>query len=43
LKENTQQMELLSSAALRAGFVGGVLVDYPNSAKAKKYLSLILK
>lgn len=35
--ENVQQMELLTAAAMRAGFSGGLLVDYPNSAKAKKY------
>ena len=34
--ENPEQVELLTSAALRAGFTGGLLVDYPNSAKAKK-------
>jgi len=39
--ENTQQVELLTSAALRAGFIGGVLVDYPNSAKAKKYFLVL--
>lgn len=39
--ENTQQVELLSSAALRAGFSGGLLVDYPNSAKAKKYFLVL--
>jgi 18S rRNA (guanine1575-N7)-methyltransferase len=31
------QMELIASAAMRAGFSGGLLVDFPNSAKAKKY------
>jgi 18S rRNA (guanine1575-N7)-methyltransferase len=35
--ENSQQVELLTSSALKAGFTGGVLIDYPNSAKAKKY------
>ena len=35
--ETPAQMELITSAALRAGFTGGVLVDYPNSAKAKKF------
>lgn len=39
--ENTMQLELLTSAALRSGFVGGVLVDYPNSAKAKKYFLVL--
>eukprot|EP01123_Difflugia_compressa_P009880 TRINITY_DN3427_c0_g1_i1.p1 TRINITY_DN3427_c0_g1~~TRINITY_DN3427_c0_g1_i1.p1 ORF type:complete len:298 (-),score=62.55 TRINITY_DN3427_c0_g1_i1:84-941(-) len=39
--ENTQQVELLTSAAIRAGFTGGLLIDYPNSAKAKKYFLVL--
>jgi len=39
--ENTKQMELLTTAAMKAGFTGGVLVDYPNSAKAKKYFLVL--
>jgi len=39
--ENTQQMELLTTSALKSGFTGGVLVDYPNSAKAKKYFLVL--
>lgn len=35
--ENAIQIELLTASAMRAGFSGGLLVDYPNSAKAKKY------
>ncbi|CAN8076896.1 unnamed protein product [Agarophyton chilense] len=35
--ENVAQTELLVASAMRAGFSGGLLVDYPNSAKAKKY------
>lgn len=35
--ESSQQLDLITSAAMRAGFSGGLLVDYPNSAKAKKY------
>lgn len=35
--ETSQQMDLITSSALRAGFTGGVVIDYPNSAKAKKY------
>jgi len=35
--ENSHQIELLSSAAMKAGFTGGLLVDFPNSTKAKKY------
>jgi len=30
-------MELIMYQATRAGFSGGVVIDYPNSAKAKKY------
>ena len=29
-------MELITHQAMRAGFTGGVVVDYPNSTKAKK-------
>lgn len=39
--ENPQQMEMISSAAMRSGFGGGILVDYPNSTKAKKYYLLL--
>lgn len=35
--ENSAQMELITNCALTAGFTGGLVVDYPNSAKAKKY------
>ena len=31
------QSELIVSSAMKAGFTGGIVVDYPNSAKAKKY------
>ena len=34
--ESHQQIELMTHQALRAGFTGGVVVDYPNSTKAKK-------
>lgn len=30
------QLELITTQAIKAGFTGGVVVDYPNSAKAKK-------
>eukprot|EP00808_Paulinella_micropora_P005928 g24606.t1 len=30
-------MTLITQAAMRAGFSGGLVVDYPNSTKAKKY------
>ncbi|XP_059549441.1 probable 18S rRNA (guanine-N(7))-methyltransferase [Myotis daubentonii] len=35
--ENSEQLELITTQAIRAGFTGGVVVDYPNSAKAKKF------
>uniref|UniRef100_A0A8C9EP31 18S rRNA (guanine-N(7))-methyltransferase n=1 Tax=Pavo cristatus TaxID=9049 RepID=A0A8C9EP31_PAVCR len=34
--ENSEQLELITAQAMRAGFTGGMVVDYPNSAKAKK-------
>jgi len=34
--ENSQQCELITSQAMRAGFYGGLVVDFPNSSKAKK-------
>ena len=34
--ENPQQMELVTAQAMRSGFTGGIVVDYPNSSKAKK-------
>jgi len=35
--ETPQQMELITNSAMSCGFTGGVVVDYPNSAKAKKF------
>ncbi|XP_024543964.1 18S rRNA (guanine-N(7))-methyltransferase RID2 isoform X2 [Selaginella moellendorffii] len=35
--ENTVQLELITSAAMRCGFSGGLVVDYPHSSRAKKY------
>ncbi|CAD8056450.1 unnamed protein product [Paramecium sonneborni] len=40
--ENNEQINMITSAALRAGFSGDIVVDYPNSAKAKK-LYLVLQ
>lgn len=34
--ENASQVELLMSQAVRAGFTGGLVIDYPNSTRAKK-------
>ncbi|KAG9284245.1 hypothetical protein G9A89_002055 [Geosiphon pyriformis] len=35
--ENDAQCELIMNVAMRCGFEGGMLIDYPNSRKAKKY------
>ncbi|XP_061073353.1 probable 18S rRNA (guanine-N(7))-methyltransferase [Conger conger] len=35
--ENSEQLELITSQAMKAGFTGGMVVDYPNSTKAKKF------
>lgn len=35
--ENAEQAVLIVQAASRVGFAGGLVVDYPNSSKAKKY------
>ncbi|KAJ3067931.1 Williams Beuren syndrome chromosome region 22 protein [Podochytrium sp. JEL0797] len=35
--EGPHQVEMIMGAAMRAGFTGGMVVDYPNSTKAKKY------
>lgn len=34
--ESSQQLELITQQSMRAGFTGGLVVDYPNSTKAKK-------
>lgn len=39
--ENSDQMELVTTQAMRSGFYGGVVVDYPNSTKAKKYFLVL--
>eukprot|EP00527_Entomoneis_sp_CCMP2396_P006053 CAMPEP_0198144116 /NCGR_PEP_ID=MMETSP1443-20131203/13261_1 /TAXON_ID=186043 /ORGANISM="Entomoneis sp., Strain CCMP2396" /LENGTH=323 /DNA_ID=CAMNT_0043807461 /DNA_START=67 /DNA_END=1038 /DNA_ORIENTATION=- len=35
--ETAEQAVLISETATKVGFTGGVVVDYPNSAKAKKH------
>ena len=42
--ENDAQAALVASAAARAGFAGGIVVDFPNSSKARKhYLCLSME
>ncbi|CAK9810608.1 Probable 18S rRNA (guanine-N(7))-methyltransferase [Anthophora plagiata] len=40
--ENGEQIELVTTQAMKAGFYGGVVVDFPNSAKAKKYFLVLM-
>ncbi|KAJ1530582.1 hypothetical protein ONE63_005465 [Megalurothrips usitatus] len=40
--ENSSQVELITSQAMKAGFYGGVVVDYPNSTKAKKFFLVLM-
>lgn len=35
--ENSKQIEMIVGAALKSGFSGGLVVDFPNSTRAKKY------
>ena len=35
--ENAEQAYLIAQSASKVGFAGGLVVDYPNSTKAKKY------
>jgi 18S rRNA (guanine1575-N7)-methyltransferase len=39
--ENAEQMDLITQCAMKAGFSGGMLVDYPNSTRAKKYFLVL--
>lgn len=40
--ENTEQVELITAQATKAGFFGGVVVDFPNSTKAKKMFLVLM-
>lgn len=40
--ENAQQMEMITASAMRCGFTGGMVVDFPNSTKAKKYFLVLM-
>merc|ERR1719152_765198 len=39
--ETANQVEMITAAALKCGFGGGLVVDYPHSAKAKKHFLVI--
>lgn len=40
--ENSEQIELVTTQATKAGFYGGVVVDFPNSTKAKKMFLVLM-
>lgn len=40
--ENNEQIELVTTQATKAGFFGGVVVDFPNSTKAKKVFLVLM-
>jgi len=37
-----EQLQLITASAMRAGFGGGLVVDFPHSTKAKKYFLVLL-
>jgi 18S rRNA (guanine1575-N7)-methyltransferase len=39
--ENPAQIELIVGSAMKAGFNGGLVIDFPNSTKAKKYFLVL--
>ena len=40
--ENSSQVEMITAQAMKAGFSGGLVVDYPNSTKAKKMFLVLM-
>lgn len=40
--ENPKQIEMITSQAMKSGFTGGLVVDWPNSTKAKKYFLVLM-
>lgn len=40
--ENVHQTDLVVAQARKAGFFGGLLVDFPDSTKAKKYFLVLM-
>lgn len=39
--DGKNQLEMITSAAMKSGFTGAVVVDFPNSTRAKKYYLVI--
>ncbi|GAB4820640.1 hypothetical protein N2152v2_007686 [Parachlorella kessleri] len=40
--ENTDQASMLTSAAMKVGFSGGLVVDFPHSTRAKKFFLVLM-
>lgn len=40
--KNTEQASMITNAAMRVGFSGGLVVDFPHSTKAKKYFLVLM-
>jgi len=40
--ESSQQLTMITEAAIKGGFTGGVVIDYPHSTKAKKYFLCLM-
>lgn len=39
---NSEEIEMITTQAMKAGFYGGLVVDFPNSTKAKKYFLVLM-
>jgi len=40
--ESSDQVDLITRIAMKNGFTGGLIVDYPNSKKARKYYLFLM-
>eukprot|EP00320_Phaeocystis_rex_P000870 CAMPEP_0119096828 /NCGR_PEP_ID=MMETSP1178-20130426/174080_1 /TAXON_ID=33656 /ORGANISM="unid sp, Strain CCMP2000" /LENGTH=297 /DNA_ID=CAMNT_0007080733 /DNA_START=31 /DNA_END=924 /DNA_ORIENTATION=- len=40
--QDAEQLQLITASAMRGGFGGGLVVDFPHSTKAKKYFLVLL-
>ena len=40
--ESAAQLEMITTAAMKSGFSGGLIVDYPRSTKAKKHFLFLM-
>jgi 18S rRNA (guanine1575-N7)-methyltransferase len=39
---NPEQAAMITNAALKNGFSGGMIIDFPNSRKARKYYLFLM-